>query len=223
MTESERVHDFSLRSYADTLADYKDHGYTITGFQGFLDAPQEKHLILRHDIDNSFEQAMRVARADADAGVTSTFFLRVHARGYNLFALPTLIGVREMEAMGHEVQLHLEGGQRAWLGGEDVEWAERQKTAFEAALNRPVGGFSSHEPARTGGLGFADAMLQRWSDTATYHAYQDRFLMPQMKYLSDSSARWREGHFGTWVGKEPQMQVLTHPFWWYERTPAENY
>lgn len=34
---------------------------------------------------------------------------------------------------------------------------------------------------------------------------------------------WREGHFGSWVGREPLMHVLTHPFWWYERVPAENY
>lgn len=223
MTDEARTFDFSLRSYAEALADFRDHDYTVTGFRAYLDAPREKHLILRHDIDNNLEQAFRVARVDAEAGVTSTFFLRVHARGYNLFSLPSLVGIREMEEMGHEVELHLEGGLREWLGGDDVNWAERQKAAFEAAMDRPLRGFSSHEPARTGGLRFADAMLERWSDTVAYHAYQERFLMPNMKYLSDSSARWREGHFGQWVGKEPQMQVLTHPFWWYEKTPAENY
>ncbi len=56
-----------------------------------------------------------------------------------------------------------------------------------------------------------------------YHAYEERFMNPSMKYLSDSSGRWREGHFGSWVGREPLMHVLTHPFWWYERVPAENY
>ena len=223
MTSGERTFDFSLQSYADTLADYKDHGYAVTGFREYLDDPQEKHMIMRHDIDNSLEQAFRIAKVDAEAGCTSTFFLRVHARGYNLLALPSLVGIREMEDMGHQVELHLEGGLNQWLGGTEVEWADRQKDAFEAALDRPIHGFSSHEPARTGGLAFADAMLDRWSDTVSYHAYQQKFLNPQIKYLSDSSARWREGHFGTWVGKEPHMQVLTHPFWWYERTPAENY
>lgn len=219
----ERTYDFSLKSYSDTLKDYREAGYTVTGFREYLDAPQERHVILRHDIDNSLDPAFRVAVADYEAGCTSTFFLRVHAQGYNLLSLPSLRKVREMEEMGHGVELHLEGGLNQWLGGSDVEWAFRQKDVFEAALGRPLGGFSSHEPARTGGLPFADAMLERWSDTASYHAYQQKFLNPNIKYLSDSSARWREGHFGKWVGKEPHMQVLTHPFWWYEKSPAENY
>lgn len=223
MGNQERTYDFSLKSYADTLKDYRQGGYAVTGFRGYLDSPQEKHMILRHDIDNSLEQAFRVAKVDADSGCTSTFFLRMHAQGYNMLSLPSLRYIQEMEDMGHEVELHLEGGLNQWLGGSDIEWADRQKDTFEAALNRPLRGFSSHEPARTGGLPFADAMLERWSDTVKYHAYEQRFLNPQIKYLSDSSARWREGHFGTWLGKEPHMQVLTHPFWWYEKTPAENY
>lgn len=214
---------FSLKDYSDTLKAYLDDGYAVSGFPGYLDDPQPKHLILRHDIDNSIEQALRVARVDAEAGCSSSIFLRVHARGYSLMALPSLLAIREMEELGHDVQLHLEGGIGEVLGGSNLEWAERQRTVFEAAVGRPVSGFSLHEPARLGGFEFAAELLERWSDTVRYHAYEPRFMMPNMKYLSDSSGNWREGHFALWVGKEPLMQVLTHPFWWFERVPAENY
>ena len=215
--------DFSLRSYAETLRSYRQHGYAVTSFAGFFDAEQPKHLILRHDIDNSIEQALRVARVDAEAGCTSSFFLRVHARGYNLMSLPSLDAIREMEELGHEVQLHLEGGICEVVGSDNEGWAERQRAVFEAAVGRPLGGFSLHEPARMGGIDFADRMLERWSETVRYHAYEDRFMMPSMKYLSDSSGRWREGHFGEWVDRAPQLQVLTHPIWWFDKVPAENY
>lgn len=222
MTDPEEArYDYSLKSYEDALYAYRDAGYTVSSFERYLASPQAQHLILRHDIDNSIEQAMRVARIDAKAGCTSTFFLRVHAQGYNLLSLPSLRIVQEMEGLGHEVQLHLEGGLSDWLGGGDAEWADRQRAAFEAAVGRPITGFSSHEPARMGGMEFANLLLERWR--VDYHAYEERFMMPHMKYLSDSSGRWREGHFGMWVGKEPLMQVLTHPFWWFERVPAENY
>ncbi|PRA82981.1 GCN5 family acetyltransferase [Microbacterium sp. MYb66] len=214
---------FSLKDYAETLHAYLDSGYAVTSFEHYLDAPQEKHLILRHDIDNSIEQAMRVARVDAEAGCTSSIFLRVHARGYSLMSLPSLMMIREMEELGHEVQLHLEGGICEVLGGDNFEWAERQRTVFETAVGRPVGGFSLHEPARLGGFEFAAELLDRWSDTVRYHAYEPRFMMPNIKYLSDSSGNWREGHFAEWVDKEPVIQVLTHPFWWFEKVPAENY
>lgn len=214
-------HDYSLRSYASTLVAYRDAGYAVTSFANYLDAPSEQHLILRHDIDNSIEQAARVARIDAEAGCTATFFMRVHAQGYNLMSLPSLRIVREMQELGHEVQLHLEGGISDWLGGDSFDWAERQRSVIEAAIGEDLRGFSSHEPARMGGIDFANSLLDLWG--LEYHAYEERFMMPNMKYLSDSSGRWREGHFGLWVGKEPLMQVLTHPFWWFEKSPAENY
>lgn len=214
---------FSLKSYADALRAYLDAGYAVTSFQEYLADPQPKHLILRHDIDNSIEQALRVARVDAEVGCTSSIFVRVHARGYSLMSLPSLMIMREMEELGHEVQLHLEGGIGEAMGGTNLEWAERQRTVFETAVNRPLGGFSLHEPARLGGFEFASHLLDLWGPTVSYHSYEPRFMMPSMKYLSDSSGNWREGHFALWVDKVPVLQVLTHPFWWFERVPAENY
>lgn len=215
--------DFTLAGYAEALRSYRSAGYAVTGFAGYLSDPRPEHLILRHDIDNSIEQALRVAQVDASAGCSSTFFLRVHARGYNLLSLQSLQIIREMEELGHEVQLHLEAGFGDWLGADQLNWAERQRAVFEAAVGRPLGGFSAHEPARMGGIAFSDEMLERWGADVKYHAYEDRFVSPSMKYLSDSSGNWREGHFAEWVGREPLFQVLTHPFWWYEKIPAENY
>ena len=214
--------DFSLDSYSSALRSYREAGYSVTGFRGYLDAPHVKHMILRHDIDNSIEQALRVARVDAEAGCTSAFFLRVHARGYNLLSLPSLLIIKEIEELGHEVGLHLEGGLHEVLGHDAEEWAERQRDIFETALGRPVKALSLHEPARMGGYEFASRLVEKWSDLE-YHAYEPRFMMPSIKYLSDSSGRWREGHFALWVDEVPVLQVLTHPFWWYEKIPAENY
>ena len=213
--------DFSLRSYAETLDAYVAAGYAVSSFESYLEAPRERHLILRHDIDNSIQLAVQVARIDARHGCTSSFFIRVHAHGYNPVSLPSLLAIREIEELGHEVQLHLEGGLREWLGSSNLDWAHRQRTIFEAAVGRPIRGLSLHEPARMGGASFADELVREWG--LRYHAYEERFMNPSMKYLSDSSGRWREGHFGSWVGREPLMHVLTHPFWWYERVPAENY
>jgi hypothetical protein len=214
---------FTFADYTATIHAYLDAGYAVTGFSGYLADPKDKHLVMRHDIDNSITQALRVARLDADAGCRSSFFLRVHAAGYNLTSLAGLSAIREMEALGHDVGLHLEGGLQDVLGGDMDGWAEMQKTVFEQAAGRALTGFSLHEPARMGGIEFADALLKRWAPTVRYHAYEERFTTPTMKYLSDSSGTWREGHFGEWVGREPRMQVLTHPFWWFETIPAENY
>ncbi|NLA66509.1 MAG: GCN5 family acetyltransferase, partial [Leucobacter sp.] len=123
MAKDEARHDFSLRSYAETIDTYRTQGYAATSFEQYLAAPQERHLILRHDIDNSLELAIRVARIEAEHGASSTYFVRVHALGYNALSLPSLLIYQELEDLGHEVQLHLEGGLRECVGGNDADWA----------------------------------------------------------------------------------------------------
>jgi hypothetical protein len=214
---------FSFRDYTSSLDAFKADGYAVTSFAEYLANPQPKHVILRHDLDNSIQQALRVARLDAAAGCTSSIFVRVHAQGYNLLSLPSLQAIAEMEDLGHEVGLHLEGGIGDVVGDDNTTWADRQRSVFEAATGRKLTGFSLHEPARMGGIEFANNLLERWSDSVGYHSYEERFVTPQVKYISDSSGNWREGHFGLWVGKTPLLQVLTHPFWWFDKVPAENY
>lgn len=211
---------FTFRDYRRSLRAFRDAGYAITGFLPFLDDPQPRHLILRHDIDNSMELALRMARMDAEEGAHATFFLRVHATGYNLLSLPSLRMVQELEQMGHEVELHLDGGLSESLGLPERRIADRQRVVMEEILGRPINGFSSHEPSRMGNLEEAQELKESWD--VRYHAYEARFMMPNLKYLSDSSARWREGHFFGWVGKVDQLQVLVHPIWWYDRAPQEN-
>ena len=53
-------------------------------------------------------------------------------------------------------------------------------------------------------------------------SYENRFFK-DIKYLSDSGGRWREGHFNEWVNVENKLQVLTHPWWWFKKYPQENY
>lgn len=63
MASAPKIFDYSLKSYADTLRDYREAGYAITSFQEYLANPQERHMVLRHDIDNTIEQALRVAQS----------------------------------------------------------------------------------------------------------------------------------------------------------------
>lgn len=220
-TERPEGYGFSFKDYRETLEAYKSAGYVVSGFAQYLQSANSKHLILRHDCDNSLTQALRIARIDAEAGCTATFFVRVHAVGYNLLSLSSLQAIREIETLGHSVELHLEGGIPELLGDTMDTWADRQRSVFEAAMGRSPRGFSSHEPARMGNVRYADDLLARWG--LDYHAYEARFTSPTIKYLSDSSANWREGHFRLWVDREPVIQVLTHPIWWFEKIPQENY
>jgi hypothetical protein len=210
---------FTHSHYQETLERYVAAGFAVTSFERYLNEPKKKHIILRHDIDMDMGAAQRMAELDAAAGVTSTFFFRVHATRYNLSSFDSMKFLKKLKAQGNELGLHFEPGLGRALGEESEQFAERQKQMIEAIYGAPVLGLSTHEPARADEPDLVDRMVDKWN--LKYHAYHPRFFK-EMKYISDSSARWREGCFCQWVDKADQMQILTHPFWWYAEVSQEN-
>jgi hypothetical protein len=206
--------------YGNAIQLFQDNGYIISSFNDFLEKPAEKHIVLRHDIDFSLTAAKRMAQKDHELGVTSSFYFRVHASNYNLFSAEGISLVNEIMSMGHEIGLHLEIGADLLQNREKWDSLDAQFYAFEKVLGLKISGFSAHEPARLGGLEVSDQARERWN--LKYHSYEDRFTK-EMKYLSDSSGRWREGPITNFVGQYDRFQVLIHPIWWYQRSPMENY
>lgn len=214
--------NFTFSHYSETLNRYQAAGYTVLSFAQFLalSTPPQRTLILRHDIDFSLTAALRMARLDHDAGVSSSFFFRLHATNYHPASLESLRAYDEIRSLGHEIGLHLEPGMPHLMDADADTFCDRMKVAFESIIGHPIAGFSTHEPARADNPELVDSLARRWG--VAYHAYQPRFTR-EMKYLSDSGARWREGCFSEWIGKVDRLQVLVHPIWWYERGSQECY
>lgn len=206
--------------YGNAIREFQDNKYQISSFQEFLERPSEKHLILRHDIDFSLSAARRMAIKDYELGVTSSFYFRVHASNYNLFSAEGISLVREIKSMGHEIGLHLESGADLLQNRQSWDSLDAQFFSFEKLLGVKIMGFSAHEPARLGGLEVSDQAKDRWK--LKYHTYEERFTK-EIKYLSDSSGRWREGPLTSFINHFDRFQILIHPIWWYEKSPMENY
>lgn len=211
---------FLLSHYAETLLEYRTAGYQISSFRHFLDTPGDRHLILRHDCDHSLALALRMARLEASLEISATYFVRLHSTGYNPFSLESLLAIADFRKAGHEVGLHLETGLAEAIEAPGDQFLQGQLDAFALLSSRDKLGISNHEPARSGGIAVAQKLLQ--DSKVAYHAYEDRFIK-SVKYLSDSGGRWREGCFCEWIGRESRLQVLTHPYWWFDQLPQENY
>jgi hypothetical protein len=214
--------NFTYAHYADTLRRYLAAKYRIFSFRDFLSTASEpaKYVILRHDIDLDLVAALNIARIEKSVGVTATYFVRLHAKGYNPMTLEGMRILKEIRELGHEIALHFEPGMAAVLGEDEIRFADRQKAIFEGITGEALVGFSTHEPARADNDRLVTDLVARWN--LHYHAYEKRFTQ-DIKYLSDSGARWREGCFSEWVDKKDRFQVLTHPFWWFENVPQERY
>ena len=74
---------FTLEGYEALIAAMLARGYVL---RSFADAqPDERHLILRHDVDQSLEASVRLARCEAAAGWAAAYFVLLRSEMYNLF------------------------------------------------------------------------------------------------------------------------------------------
>ena len=65
-------------------------------------------MLWRHDVDCSVHRALALARIEAEAGVSSTYFLLFHGWFYNLLERPVLDRAREIMELGHWLGLHFD-------------------------------------------------------------------------------------------------------------------
>ena len=195
---------FTHHLYRNTLIEYLSQGYNITDFSKTIDG---KQLILRHDIDMDLDLAEPISEIESSVGATSIYFVRLHAKNYNALSLSSVRIMKKIAARGQEIGLHYEP---TFTKNEDHELQ-----ILESITDLPIRYFSLHEPARSG-INMSKILpnINRSYGAPIY----DNF-----KYLSDSSARWREGCFSGHVNKWEKLIVLTHPFWWYNKTSGENY
>jgi len=219
MTATPDCGGFTFAHYREIIERALDLGYAFSTFDGHESVHSERLLLMRHDIDLSLENCRRFARIEHDLGVRATYFVRVHGRLYNPFEYTSYLGLREIESFGHELGLHYEPGFALAVDEDDETMVRREKTILEAILDHPVMSASAHLPGKTGTT-INDA--NKASFEIRYDAYSPHF-MEDFKYLSDSNGRWREGCLCQHLGSVDRLCVLTHGWWWFEKSPVENY
>jgi len=180
--------------------------------------PAQKIIVMRHDIDQKVTLARNFASIEEELGIRATYFVRLHA-DYNPFSVQNYAILKEIIGQGHEIGLHYEGGFSMLFRESQSQSFERDLGLLEKMIRRKVHGFSFHEPRRSK-CSTPSAYLKK---EGIYDAYSNTF-MGGLKYISDSSANWREGCMCNFVKSgSPRLYILTHPFWWFNKTPLENY
>jgi len=210
---------FTHAHYKACLEFALEQGYT---FRRMKDAeaadPGGKTILLRHDEDLSLPAVFSLAQIESELGIQSTYFIRLHAKNYNVLAFDSYTSLTEIIKMGHEIGIHYELHCHPGLSSREEEIFVNSKSLLESILDTSISGISYHEPSR-----FLDKDKKRSLPVGIkYEAYEDRF-MERYKYISDSSAHWREGCMCQHIGNEDNLYILTHGFWWYNKSPVETY
>ena len=149
--------------------------------------PERGVLYLRHDVDLSLDAALRMARLEAELGLTATYFLMTASVFYNLDSSAGEAAVTELRSLGHRLGLHA------------VYPSARLDDRFErvVAWHNPDPEYMSR-PIE----GALNVMGPSRFDPATYR--------------SDSNQNWRSGdpREELRAGAFPWLQLLIHPEIW---------
>jgi hypothetical protein len=195
--------------------------FTFTHYRECLQKAEEYARIqapveLIHDVDFAPTNLERFAELERTFNLTAIYFIRLHARYYNALSHQMIQTFRDIHyRFGHQLGLHFEPS--FYSPDKLAEGILKEKVILESLLEVKLHALSIHTPLKVGSIDpslVPSSLTYFCHDSPHYHG---------KKYLSDSNGRWREGcmcnHFS---GKDP-LVILTHPNWWFEQTPVENY
>lgn len=97
---------FTYQAYRGLLSLLREGGYAFRDYHNYADT--SRCVVLRHDIDNSLSQAVRLAELEAEEGVRSTWFVLLRTDFYNPASRNGLEKLRRIQSLGHEIGLHFD-------------------------------------------------------------------------------------------------------------------
>ena len=98
--------NFTYGAYKEMLNSLRDHGYKFADYINCDD--YERCVILRHDIDDSVECALKMAQIEAAEKVKSTYFVLLTSEFYNVASKANKEKILEIKELGHDIGLHFD-------------------------------------------------------------------------------------------------------------------
>lgn len=201
--------EFTYRAYRELLSLLRRQGYAFRNYHNYGDTP--RCVILRHDIDNSLEQAVKLAELEAEDGVRSTWFVLLRTDFYNAASKAGQEALQHIRSLGHEIGLHFDEASYAPAPGPDrvIQNIIKECGLLSALLETGVSSVSMHRPSKT-------TLDADYDIPDIINSYGKTFFQ-NFKYLSDSRRRWREPvEEIIRSGNYDRLHILTHAFWYHE-------
>ena len=201
---------FTYPAYRALLRLLRKQGYAYQNYHTYADSP--RCVILRHDIDTSLNQAVRLAELEAEEGVASTYFILLRTDFYNAASKRSQEALRRILALGHEIGLHFDEVSygKELTSEETVQKISNECGLLSALLDHAVSTVSMHRPSKA----TLEADLEIPGIVNSY----GKTFFHDFKYLSDSRRRWREPVLDIIrSGEYDRLHILTHAFWYHEQ------
>lgn len=199
--------NFTYEAYRDLLQLLRNSGYVFTDYHEYMKHP--KCVIMRHDVDNDLDQAVRLAKIEEQEGIKSTYFLLLRTDFYNPASAKSIKAIEQIQSMGHEIGLHFD--ELAYSDGrESIEDAiVCEKKILSQICGCDITTVSMHRPSK-------QTLQSNLQIPGMINSY-DKIFFSDFKYLSDSRREWREPVLDVVrQGIFDRLHILTHAFWYHE-------
>jgi hypothetical protein len=96
------MNDFTTKSLEKLLTTLKSEGYLFNTISEYFDSTNfaSRVILLRHDVEDRYENALRFARLEHSLGLKGTYYFRFIEDSFNASMISSIAG------MGHEVGYH---------------------------------------------------------------------------------------------------------------------
>jgi hypothetical protein len=199
---------FSFSSYYEVLNEIRKRRRIIRLCDFAARVPDERILVLRHDIDFSPSMALEMGTMENALGITATYFVALHLP-YNPHYQPHARALHELVRMGHEIGLHYDAAvYDGYTMEETLSLLDKHVKDLVEICGAQIKSIAMHNPScANGGDPFA-------SHDRYVNAYAP-WLMRQTVYLSDSCRAWRQGGLQACFDHNCQrVYLLIHPELW---------
>lgn len=195
----------------------------------------QKSVVNRVDVDFSLKKAVVLAKIFDELGIDATFFVRLHAKEYNIFDFENYLYLKKIKDLGFEIGLHSEVVDQSVIWNQNsVACLERDIRVLELITDDRVFGVASH------GSHTGLNNLEFWKNhkpehfNLSYEAYLHGLFEASL-YISDSCWTFWKSYLNGKVltsdlrspsehslDEYPLIYLLTHPDTYYYKHPYES-
>lgn len=199
--------NFTYDAYRSLLQLLSANGYAFCSYNNY--PRKEKCVIMRHDIDYSLEQAVKLARIESENGIRSTYFVLLSSDFYNPASSSSYKYLHEIIDLGHHVGLHFDETAYSYESYTLEYYIRKEARILSDLLDVNINAFSLHRPNK-------NTIETELSIPGLVNSYGNEFFLG-FKYLSDSRRRWREPvEEIIEAGQFQRLHILTHAFWYHD-------
>ena len=205
-------HDLFTYDYYREILGLLKSNFNICLFSD-IESSEHNSIILRHDVDVSVEEALKMAQIEHDEGVCSNYMIMTDSIFYDLDD-KNIKSLKKIIDLGHHVGLHYDFKEN------DISISEENIVRYSGYLGGMIGqdiiSLSFHSFSS---LSFSPYFLK---DRFHFGQNINSFFSDFMNYyISDSRGRWESSYMPELLsnkGRFKWFQFLIHPIWWGEKS-----